>query len=111
MSVPSTTRPWWELTRWGEAPADPRALLGIFGLWVLAFALKHAGASWDVAWHFRYLRDDLIPPHILNLSGNAIVLALICFQFRSGLAVESGGFLIIMAGFVLFVAAIPLDLI
>jgi hypothetical protein len=77
---------------------------------VLAFALKHTGASWDVAWHFRYLRDDLIPPHILNLSGNAIVLALICFQFRSGLAVESRGFLIILAGFILFIVAIPLDL-
>jgi hypothetical protein len=77
---------------------------------VLAFALKHTGASWDVAWHFRYLRDDLIPPHILNLSGNAIVLALICFQFRSGLAVESRGFLITLTGFILFVVAIPLDL-
>jgi hypothetical protein len=63
-----------------------------------------------VAWHFCYLRDDLIPPHILNLSGNAIVLALICFQFRSYLAVELRGFLIILAGFILFIVAIPLDL-
>jgi hypothetical protein len=110
MDMSNTTRRWQALALWNGAPADSRVLRGIFGLWVLAFALKHIGASWDVAWHFRYLRDDLIPPHILNLSGNALVLALICFQFRSGLAVESRGFLIIMAGFLLFVVAIPLDL-
>jgi hypothetical protein len=110
MDVSNTTRRRLALALWNGAPAGARVLRGIFGLWVLAFALKHAGASWDVAWHFRYLRDDLIPPHILNLSGNAIVLALICFQFRSGLAVESRGFLIILAGFLLFIVAIPLDL-
>jgi hypothetical protein len=110
MDVPNMTKRRQALALWNGAPADSRILCAIFSLWVLAFVLKHAGASWDVAWHFRYLRDDLIPPHILNLSGNAIVLLLICFQFRSGLAVETRGFLIILAGFLLFIVAIPLDL-
>jgi hypothetical protein len=111
MDMSNTTTHRQALALWNGALLDSRVLRGIFGLWVLAFVLKHTGASWDVAWHFRYLRDDLIPPHILNLSGNAIVLALICFQFRRGLAVESLGFLIILAGFILFIVAIPLDLI
>jgi len=110
MDVSNTTRRRQALALWNGAQVDSRVLRGIFGLWVLAFALKHTGASWDVAWHYRYLRDDLIPPHLLNLSGNAIVLALIYFQFRSRLAVESRGFLTILTGFVLFVVAIPLDL-
>src|SRR5262245_58151208 len=92
---------------WG----DVRSLRAVFGLWIAAFALKHAGASWDLAWHYRFLRDDLIPPHVVNLSGNALALALIYFQFRTGIAVERRGFMAIMAGFALFVAAIPLDLI
>jgi hypothetical protein len=110
MDVPQTSRRWQPLALWNGAPVDSRVLRSIFGLWLLAFVLKHTGASWDVAWHFRYLRDDLIPPHILNLSGNAIVLALICFQFWRGLAVEGRSFLIILAGFILFIVAIPLDL-
>jgi hypothetical protein len=92
---------------WG----DVRALRAVFVLWIVAFALKHAGASWDLAWHFRFLRDDLIPPHVVNLSGNAFALALIYFQFRTGVAVERRGFMAIVAGFALFVAAIPIDLI
>jgi hypothetical protein len=82
----------------------------VFGLWICAFALKHAGASWDVAWHFRFVRDDLIPPHIINLAGNALGEALIGFHLYTGIAVERRGFKVLMLGFVMFVAAIPLDL-
>src|SRR6185503_8835378 len=96
---PTSVQHWWHTSAWGAAPAGARALRIVFGLWILAFALKHAGASWDVAWHFRFLRDDLIPPHILNLSGNALALALLCFQLRTGLAVEPRGLLVLIAGF------------
>jgi hypothetical protein len=99
-----------KLSRHRSARGDVRTLRAVFGLWIVAFALKHIGASWDLAWHFRFLRDDLIPPHVVNLSGNALALALIYFQFRTGIAVERRGFTAIIAGFALFVAAIPLDL-
>ena len=94
---------------WNAAPPTARTLRIVFGLWILAFILKHAGASWDVAWHFRFLRDDLAPPHILNLAGNAIGEALIGFHLYTGIAVARRGFALLMIGFALFLAAIPLD--
>jgi hypothetical protein len=86
-------------------------LRAIFGLWIVAYLFKHAGASWDISWHFRYLRDDLIPPHMLNLFGNGIGALLLLFQFRTGIATERRGFLVLLLGFFLFTIAIPLDLI
>jgi hypothetical protein len=91
-------------------PTSARTLRIIFGLWILAYAFKHAGASWDLSWHFRFLRDDLIPPHLTNLVGNCIAAALLFLQFRTGIATERRGFLMLLAGFVLFVISIPLDL-
>jgi hypothetical protein len=79
-------------------------------LWIVAFALKHIGASWDVAWHFRFLRDDLIPPHIVNLSGNALALGLLYYHSLTRIAVERRGFMILLVGFACFIAALPLDL-
>jgi hypothetical protein len=107
---PTSFQRWWHSSASAAAPASPRALPTVFGLWILAFTLKHTGASWDVAWHFRFLRDDLIPPHIINLSGNALALALLCFQLRTGLALEPRGLLMVIGGFALFIAALPLDL-
>jgi hypothetical protein len=90
--------------------ADFRTVRVVFGLWIAAFVLKHIGASWDVAWHFRFLRDDLIPPHIVNLSGNALALGLLYYHYLSRAAVERRGFMILLAGFAVFIAALPLDL-
>jgi hypothetical protein len=90
--------------------ADFRITRIVFGLWIAAFILKHIGASWDVAWHFRFLRDDLIPPHIVNLSGNFLALGLLWYQYLTRTAVERTGFMILLAGFALFIAAMPLDL-
>jgi hypothetical protein len=108
--VPATLKRWWTPSR-SAAPAalDERTLRIVFGLWVLAFALKHAGASWDLAWHFRFLRDDLIPPHIVNLIGNGIAAVLLAFQFRTGIAVERRGFVVMLIGFLMFITALPLD--
>lgn len=86
-----------------------RTLHIIFGLWVVAFAFKHAGASWDVAWHFRFRRDDMIPPHMLNLFGNGIAGALLLAQFRTGVGVERRSFKLMIIGFIMFVVAVPLD--
>ncbi len=93
------------------APTSIRTLRTIFGLWIIAYLFKHAGATWDLSWHFRYLRDDLIPPHMLNLFGNGIGAVLLFFQFRTGIATERRGFMVLLLGFFLFTIAIPLDLI
>ena len=82
--------------------ADFPTVRVVFGLWIAAFILKHIGASWDVAWHFRFLRDDLIPPHIVNLSGNFLTLGLLYYQYLTRTAVERTGFLMLLAGFALF---------
>jgi hypothetical protein len=104
---------WHDALPTAQEPATPhsqRLLAAVFGLWLVAFALKHAGASWDVAWHYRFLRDDLIPPHMVNLMGNALALALLYGQIRTGMALEWGGMALLAAGFGMFVLALPLDL-
>ena len=57
-------------------PGRPRReteLRWIYTAWLGAFLLKMLGSSWDVSWHFRWLRDDLAPPHLLNSAGTAVV--------------------------------------
>jgi hypothetical protein len=109
-SSAGTARPWFAPALSHEQRAtSQRALRLLFGAYILAFALKHIGASWDVAWHFRFLRDDLIPPHIINLAGNFIAGGLLFFQYRTGVGVERRSFLVMLAGLAMFVIAVPLD--
>lgn len=83
----------------------------VYGAWLLAFAFKLIGSSWDVSWHFRFLRDDLAPPHMINTVGAMLGVALITFQSLTGLAIERWGMRLVQAGTAIFLAAIPLDLI
>jgi hypothetical protein len=67
---------------WGDRgpaprPLPPELVRAVYGLWLAASALKVLGASWDVSWHFKWLRDDLAPPHLLNSAGTALVVALV----------------------------------
>ena len=41
---------------------DEEALRWLYTAWLGAFGLKMLGSSWDVSWHFKWLRDDLAPP-------------------------------------------------
>ena len=41
----------------------------LYRWWVCAMALKIVGATWDICWHFRWLRDDFAPPHLINSVG------------------------------------------
>ncbi len=88
-----------------------RELYLLYGVWIVAFWFKLIGSSWDVAWHFRYLRDDLAPPHIINTFGMFIAVALLMFQSVNGLGAERRGLRIVQFGVGIFVIAIPLDLI
>ena len=56
-------------------PTTQQELRWIYTAWLGAFLLKMLGSSWDVSWHFRWLRDDLAPPHLLNSAGTAVVVS------------------------------------
>ncbi|HEV7728410.1 MAG TPA: hypothetical protein VGO74_15910 [Modestobacter sp.] len=83
----------------------------IYTAWLGAFALKMLGSSWDVSWHFRWLRDDLAPPHLLNSAGTAAVVALVVFHSYSGYGVDRRALRLMQWGIGTFLVAIPLDLV
>jgi len=89
----------------------PRELRAIYGAWLLAFSLKVLGSSWDVSWHFRWLRDDLAPPHLLNSAGTALVVGLVVFHSHTGFGVDRIALRFMQWGIGLFLLAVPLDLI
>lgn len=104
------------LHTWGTRGVAPRPLppdlvRAVYGLWLGAFALKILGASWDVSWHFRWLRDDLAPPHLLNSAGTAVVAALVVAHGWTGRAVDRPALRLMQVGLGLFLVAIPLDVI
>ncbi|MDH2424375.1 hypothetical protein [Sphaerisporangium sp. TRM90804] len=105
----------WALPYWTRGPAGretPADLLRVlyFG-WVAAFCLKVLGASWDVSWHFKWLRDDLAPPHLLNSAGTAIVVTLVIVHAYTGYGVDRTALRLIQWGTGIFLIAVPIDLI
>jgi hypothetical protein len=82
----------------------------IYTAWLAAFGLKMLGSSWDVSWHFRWLRDDLAPPHLLNSAGTVFVVALVVFHSYSGYGVDQRALRLMQAGIATFLVAIPIDI-
>ncbi len=107
--VASLRRTW--LTR-GAAPRalPPRAVQTVYQLWVLALTAKLVGSTWDMAWHFRWLRDDLAPPHLINAFGTGMVVALVVFHSYTGYGVDRIALRLMQVGVGLFLLAVPLDL-
>ncbi|MFB9252717.1 DUF3488 domain-containing protein [Sphaerisporangium melleum] len=105
----------WALPYWtrGEAGREtpPDLLRVLYTSWIVAFVLKVLGASWDVSWHFKWLRDDLAPPHLLNSAGTAIVLALTIVHGYTGYGVDRTAQRLIQWGTGTFLIAVPIDLI
>ncbi|GAA3796710.1 hypothetical protein GCM10022226_15080 [Sphaerisporangium flaviroseum] len=105
----------WALPYWtrGEAGREtpPELLRVLYYGWIGAFVLKVAGASWDVSWHFKWLRDDLAPPHLLNSAGTAIVLTLTIVHSYTGYGVDRTAQRLIQWGTGAFLIAVPIDLI
>ncbi|MBO3748007.1 hypothetical protein J5X84_18190 [Streptosporangiaceae bacterium NEAU-GS5] len=105
----------WALPYWtrGEAgretPSDLFRVL--YASWLVAFTLKVLGSSWDVSWHFRWIRDDLAPPHLLNTVGTVIAVALTIVHWYTGYGVDRLASRMITWGSAIFLIAIPLDLI
>jgi hypothetical protein len=105
----------WALPHWtrGQAGREtPQDLFRVlyFG-WLVAFTLKVLGSAWDVSWHFKWLRDDLAPPHLLNSAGTAIALALTIIHGYTGYGVDKVALRLIQWGTGIFLVAVPLDLI
>ncbi|MFF5985629.1 hypothetical protein [Prauserella flavalba] len=82
-----------------------------YGMWLTAFAFKVIGASWDMSWHFKWLRDDLAPPHLINTVGTVIVCVLVVIHTYTGLACDRRSLRLMQAGLVMFLIAAPLDVI
>ena len=91
-------------------PTTESELRWIYIAWLGAFLLKMLGSSWDVSWHFRWLRDDLAPPHLLNSAGTAVVIGLVVFHSYSGYGVDRRALRLMQVGTGLFLVAIPLDI-
>jgi hypothetical protein len=91
-------------------PGSQRTIHVVFVLWLVAFFLKHAGSAWDVAWHFRYVFGALEPPHLVNVVGAALSTLLVVFHTITGRAAERTGLYVIQGGFIVFLIAVPLDL-
>ncbi len=92
-----------------EQQVGLRELRIVYGIWLFAFALKLAGSSWDVAWHFRYLREDLAIPHVVNTIGLMVGMAVLAYQTVTGFAVDRWGLRLAQAGVAIFLVAVPLD--
>ncbi|NEK87364.1 hypothetical protein GCU60_16615 [Blastococcus saxobsidens] len=90
---------------------DQTELRWIYTAWLGAFLLKMLGSSWDVSWHFKWLRDDLAPPHLLNTVGTAVVVALVVFHSYSGYGVDRRALRLMQAGIGTFLIAIPIDIV
>ncbi|MGY2066764.1 hypothetical protein [Blastococcus sp. SYSU DS0619] len=91
--------------------ADQTELRWIYTAWLAAFLLKMLGSSWDVSWHFMWLRDDLAPPHLLNTVGTALVVVLVLFHSYSGYGVDRRALRLMQAGIATFLIAVPIDIV
>lgn len=92
-------------------PTTPAEMRWLYGGWLLAFALKMLGSSWDVSWHFKWLRDDLAPPHLLNSAGTVLVVALVVVHSYSGRGVDGRALRWMQVGTAVFLAAVPIDIV
>ncbi|WP_409329513.1 hypothetical protein [Trujillonella humicola] len=92
-------------------PTGEQELRWIYSAWLGAFLLKMLGSSWDVSWHFKWLRDDLAPPHLLNSAGTAVVVALVVFHSYTGHGVDRRALRLMQAGIATFLVAVPIDIV
>ncbi|MFD2468254.1 hypothetical protein [Amycolatopsis silviterrae] len=102
-------------THWHRgAPGQPTpawVLRFCYGMWLTAFAFKLVGSSWDMSWHFKWLRDDLAPPHLINTVGTVIIVVLVAIHSYTGLGCDRRSLRLMQAGLIVFLVAAPLDVI
>ena len=105
----------WALPYWTRGQAGRETPPDLFRVlyygWLVAFTFKLLGSAWDVSWHFKWLRDDLAPPHLLNSAGTALAVALTVIHGYTGYGVDKAALRLIQWGTGVFLVAVPLDLI
>ncbi|SEG38709.1 hypothetical protein SAMN05444920_102821 [Nonomuraea solani] len=105
----------WALPYWTRGQAGRETPHDLFRVlyygWLVAFTFKVLGSAWDVSWHFKWLRDDLAPPHLLNSAGTALAVALTVIHGYTGYGVDKAALRLIQWGTGIFLVAVPLDLI
>lgn len=79
--------------------------------WLVALLFKLIGSSWDMSWHFRWLRDDLAPPHMINTVGTVMVCALVLIHTYTGMGCDKRSLRLMQVGTATFLIAAPLDVI
>ena len=103
-------RTYW--TRGEPGRATPRSLVVFMQrMWLVALAFKLLGSSWDVSWHFKWLRDDLAAAHVLNTVGTGIAIGLVLAHTFTGYGADRRSLRIMQIGTGIFVLAGPIDVI
>ncbi|HCT75171.1 MAG TPA: hypothetical protein DGT23_00965 [Micromonosporaceae bacterium] len=110
-TLPRTTTGWVDLALSGPRPEQtPIVVTAIYRLWLVAFVLKMLGSTWDMSWHFMWLRDTAAPPHILNTIGTVMVVAMVIYQARFSVGVDKLAKRLMVFGTGMFLIAIPIDI-
>ncbi|MEO7125663.1 MAG: hypothetical protein ABI382_01115 [Nakamurella sp.] len=103
-------RTYW--TRGTPGRVTPRSVTVVMlQWWLLAFVFKLIGSSWDVSWHFHWLRDDFAPPHLINTLGTGIAIVLVLVHTFTGYGADKRSLRIMQTGTIIFVIAAPIDVI
>ena len=97
----------------GEPGRETPRSLSVFmqRMWIVALTFKLLGSSWDVSWHFKWLRDDFAPPHLLNTVGTGTAIGLVLAHTFTGYGAERVSLRIMQWGTGIFVVAGPIDVI
>jgi hypothetical protein len=99
-------------SRGAAGRATPESLLrSMHRWWLIALLFKLLGSSWDVSWHFKWLRDELAPPHLLNTIGTVLAVGLVLVHTYTGFGVDRAALKLMQWGTGIFLLAIPIDLI
>lgn len=89
----------------------PWVLLLAYRMWLVALLLKMLGSSWDMSWHFKWQRDDLAPPHLINTVGTVMVVVLVAIHTFTGMGCDRRSLRLMQWGTAIFLVAGPLDVV
>lgn len=81
----------------------------LYSLWITAFVLKSIGGSFDISYHFKYLREFYQLPHIINGLGNLLILGLFIFMWRTEPKEEREDLKAILIGIIVFCFGVVFD--
>jgi hypothetical protein len=81
----------------------------VWTLWIAGLSLKLLSSAWDVSWHFRLLRESVSPPHVINVVGFLLISLALLLSWRERDEATQPALNVILAGFAVFLAAIPFD--